>query len=270
MSLSLMMSNSGSSVFFIHEFYRTRPAGTSQRLADLADPWRVVTRVEEKIEPVIKVGERDDAHKLAAEIGGYVVTPLIEGYIDDIGFFRAAPMLGGRLVFVPRTVARRGPFALQLAIQRRNRHVSGDGVCAPELLNRAVSAQDVRDPFARPRIARARLAGGGLDEALPRGRRHNVEDHGPIIRLVAIPRRRSAHRIGNTELVGVATLRPRGRDGVEYVREGHRRRGRGSLTWRRARVRIHVQYRVFNFQPIDPRLGALWTKCFFPARAGTR
>jgi hypothetical protein len=42
------------------------------------------TRVEEKIEPVIKVGERGDEHKLAAEIGSYVVTPMIEAYLDDM------------------------------------------------------------------------------------------------------------------------------------------------------------------------------------------
>lgn len=42
------------------------------------------TRVEEKIEPVIKVGERDDEHKLASEIGSYVVTPMIEAFLDDI------------------------------------------------------------------------------------------------------------------------------------------------------------------------------------------
>ena len=41
------------------------------------------TRVEEKIEPVIKVAEREDEHKLAAEIGSYVVTPMIERYFDD-------------------------------------------------------------------------------------------------------------------------------------------------------------------------------------------
>ncbi|MBW3538721.1 MAG: BREX system P-loop protein BrxC, partial [Planctomycetes bacterium] len=42
------------------------------------------TPVEDKIEPVIKVGERDDERKLAAEIGSYVVTPLIEQYLDDL------------------------------------------------------------------------------------------------------------------------------------------------------------------------------------------
>ena len=42
------------------------------------------TPVEEKIEPVIKVGERGDEQKLAAEIGSYVVTPLIEGYLEDM------------------------------------------------------------------------------------------------------------------------------------------------------------------------------------------
>ena len=38
------------------------------KIADLFE-----TRVEEKIEPVIKVGERGDEHKLAAEIGSYVL-----------------------------------------------------------------------------------------------------------------------------------------------------------------------------------------------------
>jgi hypothetical protein len=41
------------------------------------------TRIEEKIEPVIKVAERQDEHKLASEIGSYVVTPTIERYLDD-------------------------------------------------------------------------------------------------------------------------------------------------------------------------------------------
>lgn len=41
------------------------------------------TRVEDKIEPVIKVAETADERKLAAEIGSYVVTPLIERYLDD-------------------------------------------------------------------------------------------------------------------------------------------------------------------------------------------
>ncbi|HET6883744.1 MAG TPA: BREX system P-loop protein BrxC [Pirellulales bacterium] len=49
------------------------------KVADLFE-----TRVEEKIEPVIKVGERGDEHKLAAEIGSYVVTPMIEGFLDDM------------------------------------------------------------------------------------------------------------------------------------------------------------------------------------------
>jgi hypothetical protein len=49
------------------------------KIADLFE-----TRVEEKIEPVIKVGERGDEYKLAAEIGSYVVTPMIEGYLDDM------------------------------------------------------------------------------------------------------------------------------------------------------------------------------------------
>jgi hypothetical protein len=41
------------------------------------------TKVAEKIDPVIKVSERADAAKLASEIGSYVVTPLIEKYLDD-------------------------------------------------------------------------------------------------------------------------------------------------------------------------------------------
>ena len=49
------------------------------RIGDLFD-----TPVADKIEPVIKVGERGDAHKLALEISSYVVTPMIEKYIDDI------------------------------------------------------------------------------------------------------------------------------------------------------------------------------------------
>jgi len=40
-------------------------------------------RVEDKIEPVIKVAERNNEHKLAVEIGSYVVTPMIERYFDD-------------------------------------------------------------------------------------------------------------------------------------------------------------------------------------------
>ena len=49
------------------------------KIADLFE-----TRVEEKIEPVIKVGERGDETKLASEIGSYVVTPMIEAYLDDM------------------------------------------------------------------------------------------------------------------------------------------------------------------------------------------
>lgn len=41
------------------------------------------TKIEEKIEPVIKIGERQNEAKLAAEVGSYVVTPTIEGYVDD-------------------------------------------------------------------------------------------------------------------------------------------------------------------------------------------
>ena len=41
------------------------------------------TRIEEKIDPVVKVGERQDSAKLASEIGSYVITPTIEKYVDD-------------------------------------------------------------------------------------------------------------------------------------------------------------------------------------------
>jgi hypothetical protein len=41
------------------------------------------TQVEEKIDPVVKVAERQDETKLAAEIGSYVVTPTIEKHLDD-------------------------------------------------------------------------------------------------------------------------------------------------------------------------------------------
>lgn len=40
-------------------------------------------KVEEKIEPVIKVADRSNEDKLAGEIGGYVVTPLIERVLDE-------------------------------------------------------------------------------------------------------------------------------------------------------------------------------------------
>lgn len=40
-------------------------------------------KVEERIEPVIKVSDRDDEAKLASEIGTYVVTPTIEKFLDD-------------------------------------------------------------------------------------------------------------------------------------------------------------------------------------------
>ena len=48
------------------------------KIADLFE-----TKVAEKIEPVIKVGETGDEHKLASEIGSYVVTPMIERLLDD-------------------------------------------------------------------------------------------------------------------------------------------------------------------------------------------
>ncbi len=48
------------------------------KLADIFE-----TRIEEKIDPVIKVGEVHDEAKLASEIGAYVVTPMIEKYIEE-------------------------------------------------------------------------------------------------------------------------------------------------------------------------------------------
>lgn len=48
------------------------------RIGDLFE-----TRVADKIEPVIKVGETADARKLAGEISSYVVTPIIEKFLDD-------------------------------------------------------------------------------------------------------------------------------------------------------------------------------------------
>lgn len=41
------------------------------------------TKIEEKIDPVIKVGEVQDEAKLVSEIGSYVVTPTIEKYVDE-------------------------------------------------------------------------------------------------------------------------------------------------------------------------------------------
>ncbi|MFO0579206.1 MAG: BREX system P-loop protein BrxC [Polyangia bacterium] len=51
---------------------------TAMRIGEL-----FATRIEDKIEPVIKVGETADEQKLASEIGSYVVTPMIEKYLDD-------------------------------------------------------------------------------------------------------------------------------------------------------------------------------------------
>jgi hypothetical protein len=48
------------------------------KLADIFE-----TKIEEKIDPVIKVGEVQDEAKLASEIGTYVVTPTIEKYVDE-------------------------------------------------------------------------------------------------------------------------------------------------------------------------------------------
>jgi hypothetical protein len=48
------------------------------RIADIFE-----TRIEEKIDPVIKVGDVQDEAKLVSEIGSYVVTPTIEKYVDE-------------------------------------------------------------------------------------------------------------------------------------------------------------------------------------------
>jgi hypothetical protein len=48
------------------------------KLADIFE-----TRIEDKIDPVIKVGEVQDEAKLASEVGAYVVTPMIEKYVDE-------------------------------------------------------------------------------------------------------------------------------------------------------------------------------------------
>ncbi len=42
------------------------------------------TKIEEKIDPVIKVGERENEQKLAAEIGNFVVTPAIEQILEEV------------------------------------------------------------------------------------------------------------------------------------------------------------------------------------------
>ena len=52
--------------------------GKAMKIADLFE-----TKVAEKIDTVIKVGETGDERKLAAEIGSYVVTPMIEKFLDD-------------------------------------------------------------------------------------------------------------------------------------------------------------------------------------------
>ena len=42
------------------------------------------TKIEEKIDPVIKVGERQNDQKLAAEIGNFVVTPALEQLLEEV------------------------------------------------------------------------------------------------------------------------------------------------------------------------------------------
>lgn len=41
------------------------------------------TKIEEQIDPVIKVSDRENDLKLASEINNYIVTPTIEGHIED-------------------------------------------------------------------------------------------------------------------------------------------------------------------------------------------
>lgn len=50
---------------------------------ELANLW--LTKIaEEKIDPVIKVGERQNDQKLAAEIGNFVVTPALEQLLEEV------------------------------------------------------------------------------------------------------------------------------------------------------------------------------------------
>jgi hypothetical protein len=42
------------------------------------------TKIEEKIDPVIKVGERENDQKLASEIGNFVVTPALEQLLEEV------------------------------------------------------------------------------------------------------------------------------------------------------------------------------------------
>src|SRR5262249_26052303 len=64
----------------IHVSRRPDLMPSHARLRMIGDVFQ--TPVAEKIPPVIKVGETDDERKLAAEIGSYVVTPLIEKHLD--------------------------------------------------------------------------------------------------------------------------------------------------------------------------------------------
>lgn len=58
--------------------FNGKNGGFAVKICDVFD-----TRIEEKIEPVVKVGELGDPNKLADELRSYVVTPNIEKYIDD-------------------------------------------------------------------------------------------------------------------------------------------------------------------------------------------
>ncbi len=57
------------------------------KLADIFE-----TKIDEKIDPVIKVGEVQDEAKLASEVGAYVVTPTIEKYVDEFAQRLRSPL----------------------------------------------------------------------------------------------------------------------------------------------------------------------------------
>ena len=67
------------------------------KLADIFE-----TRIEEKIDPVIKVGEVQDESKLASEIGAYVVTPTTGGHSLTDATIAALDTSGAMVVLCSR------------------------------------------------------------------------------------------------------------------------------------------------------------------------